>query len=204
MHQKVYLQTVSVNVIITQRIAHTHIHVLLFRAENVVGFECDFEECPEAAAEPKPECRNQYTINSCCATKTICDEAEVKSLHTCWYEGKDFHGGNLIYPPGSPCYKCLCDEKFDNSTAIPENKNCKPVDCGIEVHAMNNIQQGCVPVYFNDNYCCPVEFRCRKYFARSCQRLVFELTNFFLSFVIIYSTRGRRNFAWQGQIGRRF
>lgn len=136
--------------------------VQIFRDGPNVGFDCEFESCPEAGEAPKPECRNQYTLNSCCAVKTICDKAEVENLHTCWFEGKNFHGGNLIYPSQEPCYKCFCDDKFDNSTAITKNSNCQRVDCGIEVHAINNFQQGCLPVYFNDNYCCPVEFRCRK------------------------------------------
>lgn len=133
----------------------------LFRVDHLFGFDCEFDECPEAVEEPKPDCRNQYTLDSCCAVKTICGQDEVKKLHTCWNEGRDYHGGNLIYPKSEPCYKCLCDENFDNSTAIEKNKNCKPVDCGIEIHAILNYQEGCAGVYFNDNYCCPVEFRCR-------------------------------------------
>lgn len=128
-----------------------------------MAFDCDFDNCPEAGEEPKPECRNQYTLDSCCAVNSVCQPDEIKSLHTCWYDGKSYHGGNLIYPEKESCYKCLCNEKFDNSTAIEKNPNCHLVDCGIQVHAMNNFQAGCVPVYFDDNYCCPVEFKCRKW-----------------------------------------
>lgn len=66
-----------------------------------------------------------------------------------------------MYSPSAPCYKCLCDANFDNKTELASNKNCKPVECGIELHQLNYIQSGCLPVYFDDGLCCPFEFRCR-------------------------------------------
>lgn len=76
-------------------------------------------------------------------------------------DGHEYVKGNLIYSPSSPCYKCLCDEKFNNATDLSKNANCKPVDCGIELHQLSYLQLGCIPVYFDDGLCCPFEFRCR-------------------------------------------
>lgn len=76
-------------------------------------------------------------------------------------DGHEYVAGNLIYSPRAPCYKCLCDEKFDNTTEIAKNPSCKPVDCGIQLHQFSYIQLGCIPVYFDDCLCCPFEFRCR-------------------------------------------
>lgn len=114
---------------------------------------------------PKPDCAHQFTIDSCCTTKTICDPDEIKNLPRCYNDGKEFVRGNLIYPKKSPCYKCLCDDKFDNKTDVASSPSCKRVNCGIELHQFSYLQQGGVPVYFNDHFCCPFEFRTRKYFS---------------------------------------
>jgi len=130
-------------------------------SDPAVGFNCAFNECPEAlSGPPKPECVYQFTIDSCCVTKTICKQEDIKKLAKCYVENQEYFEGNLIYPTKAPCYKCLCNEKYDNSTPPASNPFCKRVDCGISLHQLNNLQEGCVPVYFNDNYCCPLEFRC--------------------------------------------
>lgn len=132
-------------------------------AEDEFGFSCKFDECAEAKEPPKPECAYQFTIDSCCATNTVCDKAEVDKLPRCWNDGHEFVKGNLIYSPNAPCYKCLCDENFSNETVASQNPNCKPVECGIELHQLSYLQLGCIPVYFDDGLCCPFEFKCRSY-----------------------------------------
>lgn len=92
-----------------------------------------------------------------------CDKEIIDKLPRCWSDGHEFVKGNLIYSPNEPCYKCLCDEKYDNKTDISQNPGCKPVECGIELHQLSYLQLGCIPVYFNDGLCCPFEFKCRKY-----------------------------------------
>jgi len=129
-------------------------------ADPAVGFNCAYNECPEVSQPPKPECALQFTIDSCCSTKTICDAEEIKKLPRCYVDGREYVEGNLIYPQNEPCYKCLCNDKYDNSTSPAKNPFCKRVDCGITLLQLNNLQEGCVPVYFNDNFCCPLEFRC--------------------------------------------
>ncbi|XP_031630403.1 uncharacterized protein LOC116345295 [Contarinia nasturtii] len=129
-------------------------------AEDEFGFSCEFDECAEAKDKPKLHCAYQFTIDSCCSTNTVCDKDEIDKLHRCWHNGHQFVEGNLIYPTNAPCYKCLCDKNYDNNTDVSESKSCKPVDCGIELHQLNYLQLGCIPVYFDDGLCCPFEFKC--------------------------------------------
>lgn len=160
------------------------------RAEDEFSFSCKFDECAEAK-EANPECTLQFTIDSCCSTNKICNKTEIEALPRCWSDGLEFVKGNLIYSPNAPCYKCLCDEKFDNKTDISQNPSCKPVECGIELHQLSFMQLGCVPVYFDNGLCCPFEFRCRSYFFfllfiwssyKLDIGLEFNLNNFFILF----------------------
>lgn len=132
-------------------------------AEDEFGFSCKFDECAEAKEPPKPDCVYQFTIDSCCATNILCDKAAIDALPRCWNDGHEFVKGNLIYSPSAPCHKCLCDENFNNETVAAQNPNCKPVECGIELHQLSYLQLGCIPVYFDDGLCCPFEFKCRAY-----------------------------------------
>lgn len=130
-------------------------------ADENVGFNCQFDECEEAKSEPKEGCAYQFTLNSCCATKVICDKSEFEKLLHCYSDGHAFVKGNLIYPQADPCYKCICDEKFSNTTAPAQQSSCTPVECGIELHQLSYLQQGDVPVYYK-GFCCPYEFKHRK------------------------------------------
>lgn len=105
----------------------------------------------------------QFTIDSCCTDNLLCDKDVIEKLPRCWSNGHEFVKGNLIYSPNAPCYKCLCDENYDNQTDISQSPSCKPVECGIELHQLSYLQLGCIPVYFNDGLCCPFEFKCREY-----------------------------------------
>lgn len=118
------------------------IDVFLYSAEDEFGFSCKFEECAEAKEPPKPECAYQFTIDSCCAANIECDKAKIDKLPRCWSDGHEFVKGNLIYSPHAPCYKCLCDEKYNNATEVSKNPSCKPVECGIEVHQLSYLQLG--------------------------------------------------------------
>lgn len=149
-------------------------------AEDEFGFSCKFDECAESKEAPNLDCVYQFTIDSCCMTKKICDKAEIDKLPRCWSDGHEFVKGNLIYSPSAPCYKCLCDEKFNNQTEAAQNPNCKAVECGIELHQLSYLQLGCIPVYFDDGLCCPFEFRCRAYsFPFSIYLLFFFSIKFF-------------------------
>lgn len=160
-------------------------------AETEFGFSCKFDECAEAKEEPKLNCAYQFTIDSCCSTNTVCDKNEIDKLHRCWHDGHQFVEGNLIYSAKSPCYKCLCDKNYDNTTDVSTSPSCKPVECGIELHQLSYLQLGCIPVYFDDGLCCPFEFKCRKFFCVYSQELYtcdfYIVRHFFLYFFIHFS-----------------
>lgn len=83
-------------------------------------------------------------------------------MHTCEVGGKSYRIGEQIYPDDS-CYKCFCAENFNNNISIAENPNCVKIDCGIELN-IDRIKEGCVPIYFKTPTCCPIEYKCRKFF----------------------------------------
>lgn len=145
-------------------------------ADDEFGFSCKFDECAEAKEAPKADCAYQFTIDSCCTQKIVCDKDEIAKLSRCWNDGREYVKGNLIYSPKSPCYKCLCDEKFDNSTDPSTSPSCTPVQCGIELHQLSYLQTGCIPVYFDDGLCCPFEFKCR-----TCSWLLHSICRWFFS-----------------------
>lgn len=68
-----------------------------------------------------------------------------------------------MWPATERCFSCLCDEKFDNSTAVTKNNNCQEVDCAIDLSYLSKIRSGCVPVYFGEPTCCPITTKCRKF-----------------------------------------
>lgn len=65
-----------------------------------------------------------------------------------------------MYPDS--CHTCLCTKEFNSSVPIDSNKDCKKVDCGIELRSLYRLQSGCVPIYYGKSDCCPIDFRCRK------------------------------------------
>lgn len=125
-------------------------------------FNCANIECPDLFRAPDADCVQQYSLDKCCSVSSVCGEANVAQLHKCHYRGQEYHKGQRIYPNNAPCYSCICDEEFDNSTLIKLNANCKKIDCGIELRNLDRLQKGCVPVYFGEDSCCPIQFRCPK------------------------------------------
>lgn len=100
-------------------------------------------------------------------------EDKVKELAKCELEGKTYKEGEKIYPENSSCHTCLCTKGFNSSVPIESNKDCKKVDCGIELRNLNRLQSGCVPIYYGKSDCCPIDFRCRK--SASFSILLFSL-----------------------------
>lgn len=131
------------------------------------GFNCLFQECDEVAKMPmESNIEFQYEIDSCCATTVISGKEEIEKLSRCYSDGHEYVQGNLIYSPKSPCHKCICDENYDNATDPAISSSCAEVDCGIELHQLSYIQNGDVPVYLSNGFCCPFEFRHRKFTDR--------------------------------------
>jgi hypothetical protein len=67
-----------------------------------------------------------------------------------------------MYPESDPCYACLCQKDFDNSS-IATNNNCQKINCGIQLNSLHYIQKGCIPIYLKDKACCPIDWKCRMY-----------------------------------------
>lgn len=76
----------------------------------------------------------------------------------CRFEGKTYFEGQRIAPKNL-CYSCLCTKTFTN-LPVERNPNCKRRDCGFSVWNMNEIRQGCAPIYNGNNACCPSDWRC--------------------------------------------
>lgn len=93
--------------------------------------------------------------------KHYLDKAKIESIETCEVEGTLYRIGEQIYPSDS-CYTCLCTEGFDNQTSYESNPNCSKINCGFELK-INDLRNGCVPVYFRIPNCCYIEMKCRKF-----------------------------------------
>lgn len=88
--------------------------------------------------------------------------------------------GETIYPETNDCYKCKCAEDYDNKTAVHENKNCNKINCGIELHNLKEITEGCVPLYFGEKSCCPIGTLCRMYLCEYKIRSYFLINYYFI------------------------
>lgn len=84
---------------------------------------------------------------------------EVDKLATCHFEGEAYREGQKIYP-NEYCYECFCTKNFSNSTSVEENPNCYKIDCGISLRNTGRIIEGCIPVYYKKDNCCPIGWRC--------------------------------------------
>lgn len=128
-------------------------------------FRCASVECPEQVFNrPEPHCVIQNTADKCCSSSIICDQPVIDALPSCYLNGKQYRKGQKMYPEGHRCFSCICDEGFDNSTAISKNSACSEVFCDIELHKSSDIRTGCVPVYYGEPTCCPIATKCRELF----------------------------------------
>lgn len=126
-------------------------------------FNCANIECPEYFQPYDPECSWQTEKGRCCGKTKVCGE-EREKLHKCFSDNLIYVENQWIYPQNSTCHRCWCDKNFNNATRVEDNPNCEEVNCGVELRDFARIQQGCIPVYFRHQGCCPIGWRCRKYF----------------------------------------
>jgi len=125
------------------------------------SFRCASVDCPENFGfEAEPGCVLQYSLDKCCHADKVCGEEKVKELAKCELEGRTYNEGEKMYPDSASCHTCLCTKDFNSSVPIDSNKDCKKVDCGIELRNLYRLQSGCVPVYFASRDCCPIDYRC--------------------------------------------
>lgn len=80
-------------------------------------------------------------------------------MSTCEFEGETYREGQRIYPD-EHCFECYCTKDFNNATAIENNPNCNKIDCGISLRNTGRVIEGCIPVYYQKDNCCPLGWRC--------------------------------------------
>lgn len=95
------------------------------------------------------------------------DKIEELTRTRCYLENKEYVKGQKMFSDQIGCYACICDEHFDNTTII-NSPNCQKVKCNIEIYYADRLMAGCIPIYYGKKYgkfnCCPIDWRCRKYF----------------------------------------
>jgi len=121
--------------------------------------QCADVECEEYF-RPYPSCTLISQHGKCCGT-IVCDDKERAELSKtkCYVDGKEYIKGELIRPESRDYYHCICDEGFDNST-IFDNRYCKKKVCNIEVYRANDVDNGCIPIFYKKSTSCPFEWRC--------------------------------------------
>lgn len=130
--------------------------------DGSTSFICVTSECPELFhSRLEPGCYRQYSHDKCCAIKTYCPpkEAESDPEPTCEYGGNVYRDGAAFYPKDHPCKKCICSAGFNGTVSEPW---CKEISCDLDLHYGSDIAAGCIPVYYGEDGCCPIEWRCPK------------------------------------------
>lgn len=121
------------------------------------SFVCAHIDCPEFFRHDE-NCVLQYKLSDCCSSSEVCGD-EVEKLSECYLDGTKYLEGQKMYPNDESCYVCQCQKNFDNSTIVG-NPNCNEINCGIELRNIGRIMDGCIPVYFGNERCCPISWRC--------------------------------------------
>lgn len=86
-------------------------------------------------------------------------DEEVAKLSTCELEGTTFHEGQKMYPKDL-CYSCFCTKEYNSSIPVEKNPSCRKIDCGITLRNTGRLSEGCIPVYYKKETCCPIGWRC--------------------------------------------
>jgi len=132
-----------------------------FDENEAPQFECTHIDCPEffddSPKQPGKKCINQYTSKSCCRDGQVCGE-DLTKLAKCEFNGKSYYEGERM-DAGDSCSSCYCGEGFEDKP-VEENKHCSKINCNIELHYYKRIVEGCVPVYWKVDTCCPIDWRC--------------------------------------------
>lgn len=88
------------------------------------------------------------------------DQTEIwNSLASCEFEGSVYKEGAKMYAKDK-CMKCYCTKDFNNQTAIEDNPNCERIDCSIPLRNTVKLLDGCVPLYYKNDQCCPITWKC--------------------------------------------
>lgn len=123
-------------------------------------FVCANIDCPDFfhGNDPSRKCIKQYDHEHCCAIKTLCGN-DTEVLAKCEFENATYREGQKMYPKDL-CYSCLCTKDYNSSIPVKENPNCNKIDCGITLRNTGRLSEGCIPVYYKKETCCPIGWRC--------------------------------------------
>lgn len=84
---------------------------------------------------------------------------EWNPLATCEFEGETYREGQKMYA-ANKCTKCFCTKDFNNETALESNPHCEKIDCAISLRNTGRLLDGCVPLYYKNDQCCPITWKC--------------------------------------------
>ncbi|CAO1429680.1 unnamed protein product [Diamesa hyperborea] len=122
--------------------------------DGKASFMCAHYDCFNWSPA-KENCFINNTLDDCCRGQEVCGKTP---LATCNVQGITYKEGDKIYPENT-CYKCVCTSDFEDNVPIEQNKNCRKLECGIELHSAAKLKDGCAPVYGKDR-CCPYYWHC--------------------------------------------
>jgi hypothetical protein len=139
--------------------------------------------CQNEYLQPEKVCISTHTLDSCCPTGEICGkyfmliiiqniyyktnkinvgEDKIIKLEKCYLNNKEYHLGQIMVSEEEKCFNCICSKNFDNST-IKDNEFCAEKSCNTVLRHNELLQRGCIPIYYGEKECCPIDWRCRKY-----------------------------------------
>lgn len=82
----------------------------------------------------------------------------MNKLERCEVSGKTYYEGERI-DTSRTCYSCICGKRYEDKQ-FAENKHCRKINCHIEIHYSRQIYDGCIPIYYKTDDCCPIGWRC--------------------------------------------
>lgn len=68
--------------------------------------------------------------------------------------------GEKYTPPDAPCTECIC-ERAKNETGL--HLVCNRKYCATDLLHAEKARQNCAPIYDEQQPCCPISWKCRKY-----------------------------------------
>ncbi|XP_026333468.1 uncharacterized protein LOC113240394 [Hyposmocoma kahamanoa] len=121
-------------------------------------FECATVDCPYLPGFDNKDCILTYdSLDACCAASSICDTRTLSSLKTCELNDIIYREGESFEPLDRRKI-CLCWAQWDGGIDNP--KNCRDVNCGLELYYQNKIAQKCAPIFHGKSIGCPIDFQC--------------------------------------------
>lgn len=122
--------------------------------DGKASFMCSHYDCFNWS-QAKDNCFINNKLDDCCRGEEVCGKTPRA---TCNFKGETHKEGEQFYPKNT-CHKCVCTNDFEDNVPVTQNKNCKKVECGLDLHYSDKLRDGCAPVYGKDR-CCPYYWHC--------------------------------------------